>query len=114
MNIISLKPFYGVINNDYVKSYILSAKLNSELNRKKNKKKIPIYYPNEYMNIIKEELPTYLNERYYFNYQDSYFYEPDTNNDDKQLNKYDEYERENVEFEENESTDSEEDFIEVY
>ena len=114
MNTNSLKPFYGVINNDYVKSYILSAKLKSDVNREKNKKRIPIYYPNEYMNTIKEDILTYLNERYYFNYQDSYFYEPDTKNDEKQLTKYDEYERDNLEFDQNDSTDSEEDFIEVY
>ena len=113
MSFIILKPTYGVIDNDYVKSYILNAKLKSELNMKKNKNRIPLYYPDTYLNIIKDELTTYLNERYYFNYQDSYFYEPNTNNDEKQINNYDDYEKEIAEFEENESTDSDEDFIEV-
>lgn len=113
MSSIILKPNYGVIDNDYVKSYILSAKLKSDINMKKNNNRIPIYYPDVYTNIIKEELPTYSNERYYFNYQDCYFYEPNTNNDEKQLNNYDDFEKEISEFEENDSTDSEEDFIEV-
>ena len=111
---IILKPNYGVINNDYVKSYIKTAKMRSNSNLERNKKRIPIYYPNEYMNIIKEEPPTYLNERYYFNYQDSYFYEPVDNYDKNKLDKYEEYESENSHYEHIESTDSEDDFTEVY
>ena len=109
-----LKPNYGVIDNDYVKTYILTAELKSYLNMKKNKNRIPIYYPDSYLNLIKEEIPTYLNERYYFNYQDSYFYEPHTSYMENKLDNYEEYERENTHYEENDSTDSEEDFVEVY
>ena len=110
---IILKPFYGVINNNYLEAYISNAKLNSERNKDKNRKRVPIYYPDEYMNIIKDELPTYSNERYYFNYQDSYFYEPITNNEFNKIDKYEEYERENADYEDSNSTDSDEDFIEV-
>ena len=110
---IILKPNYGVIDNDYVKSYIKTAKMLSNSNIERNKNRIPIYYPCEYTNIIKEELPTYTNERYYFNYPDSYFYEIHISHEKNYLDNYEEYERENSQYEDNESTDSEEDFIEV-
>ena len=108
-----LKSVYKVIDNDYVTSYIKSAKMHSNTNIKRNKNRIPIYYPDNYLNIIREELFTYTNEKYYFNYQDSYYYDTFNNYEKRDIDKYEEYERENSIYEDNESTDSEEDFVEV-
>ena len=113
-----LKPNYNTINNNYVISYINSAKTNAKSYYSKNKIRIPIDILIDYNYLKDNMIETYVSDRYYFTYGDNYNY---VNN--YYVNNY--YEEDIVEEECNipeevnddyikeETSDSEEEFIEV-
>ena len=113
-----LRPNYNVINNNYVISYINSAKENAEIYYSKNKIRIPIDTLNDY-NYIKDNMDeTYVNDRYYFNYGEtnSFVNCYSTNNYNDEDISDDEYnitEELTEDFIREETSDSEDDFIEV-
>ena len=113
-----LKPYYNVKNNNYVISYINSAKENSKSYYSKNKIRIPIDTLNDY-NYIKDNMDeTYVNDRYYFNYGETnsfinYYYTNNYNDEDIIDDEYNIIEEVTEDFIREETSDSEEEFIEV-